>query len=265
MTARATTRWRARPILSAILSVAILALPLVGSVAAAVGMGHLLSRRGGVIELVLWWSAVLGASTFAFLILERFGRRLLPLAALLKMTMLFPDQAPKRLKVAWRAASVRDLERHATAGTSLVPADASGEILMLAASLSRHDRATRGHSERVRALTDMIANELGLADFDRDRLRWSALLHDVGKLAVHPETLNKQGQLTEDEWEKLRSHPAAPGPPPCPSDLAIALYFSRTSDLADYARIEGLQYARGFTEVGHGRFRRAIGATSQNS
>lgn len=78
---------------------------------------------------------------------------------------------------------------------------------MLAASLSRHDRATRGHSERVRALTDMIANELNLAELDRDRLRWSALLHDVGKLTVHPETLNKLGQLTEEELEQLRSHP----------------------------------------------------------
>lgn len=89
MTPSATSRWRARPILSAILSVTVLAIPLVGSVAAAVGMGHLLFRRGDVFELVLWWSAVLGASTLAFLILERMCRRLLPLAALLKMTMLF--------------------------------------------------------------------------------------------------------------------------------------------------------------------------------
>ena len=121
--------------------------------------------------------------------------------------MLFPDHAPKRLKVAWRAASVRDLERRSAIEASAVPVDAAGEILALAASLSRHDRATRGHSERVRAITDMIANELRLADADRDRLRWSALLHDVGKLAVHPQTLNKQGQLTEQEWEEIRRHP----------------------------------------------------------
>ena len=41
----------------------------------------------------------------------------------------------------------------------------------------------------------------------RERLRWSALLHDIGKLTVHPEVLNKPGSLSDDEWEILRQHP----------------------------------------------------------
>ena len=49
-------------------------------------------------------------------------------------------------------------------------------------ALNAHDRLTRGHSDRVRAFTDLIADELDLPDPDRDRLRWSALLHDIGKL-----------------------------------------------------------------------------------
>ena len=86
------------------------------------------------------------------------------------------------------------------------------EILALAASLSRHDRGTRGHSERVRAFTDMIAEELRLAPADRDRLRWSALLHDVGKLTVHPQILNKDGKPTPEEWREMR--PSSRRPPP---------------------------------------------------
>ena len=84
---------------------------------------------------------------------------------------------------------------------------AAEQILALAASLSAHDRLTRGHSERVRALTDLIAIELDLPLADRDRLRWSALLHDVGKLTVHPHVLNKAEKLDEAEWAQLKNHP----------------------------------------------------------
>ncbi|MGA8296465.1 MAG: HD-GYP domain-containing protein, partial [Acidimicrobiales bacterium] len=202
-----TNRWRSRPVLSTLLSGAAIAVPLAGSILVAIVVGRVLHRGAAVTEEVAWWSVVLGSSTVAFIGLERLCRRLLPLAALLKMTMLFPDRAPKRFKVAWRAASVRNLERTSQLEGSKVPGDAAAEILALATSLSRHDRATRGHSERVRALTDMLSEELRLSEADRDRLRWSALLHDVGKLAVHPDTLNKSGELSEDEWEVIRHHP----------------------------------------------------------
>jgi HD-GYP domain-containing protein (c-di-GMP phosphodiesterase class II) len=199
-------RWRPRPILGILLSGCAVVIPLGVSVVVAVAVGRLLPRTGSVLDHVEWWGAVLASSTVAFLGCERLCRRFLPLAALLKMTMLFPDQAPKRLKVAWRSGSVRNLERNA-GGISNVPSDAAGDILALAASLSRHDRATRGHSERVRAITDMIANELHLPAESRDRLRWSALLHDVGKLSVHPHVLNKPERLTDEEWAEIRNHP----------------------------------------------------------
>ncbi|HUZ19617.1 MAG TPA: HD domain-containing phosphohydrolase [Acidimicrobiales bacterium] len=137
-------------------------------------------------------------------------RRLIPLAALLKMTMLFPDHAPSRMAVAIRAGSTRDLERRFRDGPSAglhEPASAASEILALAAAINNHDRATRGHSERVRVLSEMIAEELGLSTADRDRLRWSSLLHDVGKLSVHRDILNKSSAPTEQEWEALRQHP----------------------------------------------------------
>ena len=206
-------RWRSYPVLGTVLSVAAMAVPFALSIAAAVTVGSALPHRHGLADQSLWWAAVLASSTVTFVGAERLCRRVLPLAALLKMTMLFPDRAPKRLKVAWRAGLTRDLERRAQAEVGApgprpsVPSSVAEEILALAASLGRHDRRTRGHSERVRAFTDMIADELHLPQADRDRLRWSALLHDVGKLAVHPHVLNKEGKLSEDEWEEIRAHP----------------------------------------------------------
>ncbi len=87
------------------------------------------------------------------------------------------------------------------------PISVATDILALASALNGHDRRTRGHAERVRAYTDMVAEELRLPPADRDRLRWSALLHDIGKLTVHADILNKPGAPTEQEWEELRRHP----------------------------------------------------------
>jgi hypothetical protein len=80
-------------------------------------------------------------------------------------------------------------------------------ILSLSTALSNHDRKTRGHSERTRAYTDLIAEEMELPEPDRDRLRWAALLHDVGKLEVPTEILNKDSSLDEAEWEMVKQHP----------------------------------------------------------
>jgi hypothetical protein len=56
--------------------------------------------------------------------------------------------------------------------------------------------------------TDLVARELHLRQGDADRLRWAALLHDIGKLAVAAEVLNKPELPDQDERESLRNHPS---------------------------------------------------------
>ncbi len=67
---------------------------------------------------------------------------------------------------------------------------------------------TAGHSDRVALFTDMIAEELGLSPERRRFLKRAALLHDIGKLGVSNQILDKAGKLTEEEWLAVRQHPA---------------------------------------------------------
>ncbi|MGC1237973.1 MAG: HD-GYP domain-containing protein [Acidimicrobiales bacterium] len=203
-------RWLARSRTGFLVSVLSFAIPILLSIAAAFGASMLLFHPSSDLSRVLWWVIVLAIAWLAAVIGERIARPLLPLASLLKMSLLFPDRAPSRFAVAWRSGSTRQLDRyvHGLDDTAhREPVTAAMEILTLVTALSSHDRRTRGHSERVRAYTDLLADELRLPLADRDRLRWSALLHDVGKITVDVAILNKPGVPSEAEWEILHQHP----------------------------------------------------------
>lgn len=66
---------------------------------------------------------------------------------------------------------------------------------------------TADHSNRVTLYTDMIAEELGLDAAHRRWLRRAALLHDLGKLGVSNQVLDKPGKPDEAEWTSIRRHP----------------------------------------------------------
>jgi HD-GYP domain-containing protein (c-di-GMP phosphodiesterase class II) len=82
-----------------------------------------------------------------------------------------------------------------------------GTIRMLAAAIDEKDPYTRGHSGRVAKYSMLIGQELRLSAEDLDRLRISALLHDVGKIGVDDRVLKKPGSLTPEEFELMKQHP----------------------------------------------------------
>ena len=181
--------WRARPVLAAGLRLFILLIPIAISLAATA----LLRRLVPAPEGPWWFGWALGVLAFALLVavgVERGGRRLLPLVTLLKLSMLFPDQAPTRFSIARTAGSVRALEsRLAETQDDSVSHEESrtaATILSLSVALQSHDRRTRGHAERVRVFTVLLGEELQLSEGDRYRLRWAALMHDIGKLTIRP-------------------------------------------------------------------------------
>lgn len=77
----------------------------------------------------------------------------------------------------------------------------------LAEALASHDPATRGHSERTAAFALHMARVIGLPIEDHERLRWAALMHDVGKLTISIGILQKPGPLTASEFEVIKRHP----------------------------------------------------------
>ncbi len=162
------------------------------------------------VSLVTWWVCLFAVGVIVLLATERVTRGLLPLAALFKLSLVFPDEAPSRYGIALRTNSTRKLEKRIEeireSGFPTEESEYAETMLELVAGLSVHDRLTRGHSERVRAYTDMIAEEIGLPEESASKLRWAALLHDVGKIYVPAEILNKPGKPTEAEWEVLKSH-----------------------------------------------------------
>jgi hypothetical protein len=203
--------WTARPWVARAIRVGVIVLPLVVSIAIAWLLSGVLPKPHSFVIGVARWFVVALVSTLVLIAVDKLARRLLPLATLFSLTLAFPDQAPSRFRMALRTGSTGQLRRRIEQARSGVqsdtPAEAAERVLELVIALNAHDHLTRGHSERVRAYTQMIGEEMGLTDTELDRLRWSGLLHDIGKLRISASILNKPGKLTAAEWEQIKLHP----------------------------------------------------------
>jgi HD-GYP domain-containing protein (c-di-GMP phosphodiesterase class II) len=82
-----------------------------------------------------------------------------------------------------------------------------GTVKSLAAAIDGKDPYTRGHSERVSRFSIAIAERLGLSDAEIEKIRISAVLHDVGKIGIDDVILKKPSALTDEEFEIMKKHP----------------------------------------------------------
>jgi PAS domain S-box-containing protein len=122
----------------------------------------------------------------------------------------FFDQASQKIEL---QASSRNITERKQAQEALQQAHANlqeaydrtieGWVL----ALDLRDRETEGHTQRVTEMTVKLACALGFGDDEVVHIRRGALLHDIGKMGIPDEILQKPGPLTDDEWVKMRRHP----------------------------------------------------------
>jgi putative two-component system response regulator len=73
-------------------------------------------------------------------------------------------------------------------------------------TLEAHDSYTTGHTLKVTDLCLAIGTQMAFSPEQLEDLRWASLLHDVGKIAVDPDILNKPGELTSTEYRHIMTH-----------------------------------------------------------
>lgn len=102
------------------------------------------------------------------------------------------------------------------------------------------------HSHRVSNLCQSMGMALGLSEVEVQELKTVGLLHDIGKVAIEEDILNKPGKLTEDEWEEIRRHPEI--------GYRILSTVNDMSEMADYVlahheRWDGKGYPKGLQGI----------------
>lgn len=80
-------------------------------------------------------------------------------------------------------------------------------IESLVTALEAKDFYTKGHSERVAFMTYELSKKLGIKGTELENIHMAAHLHDIGKIGVPDEVLNKKGKLVLHEWEYIKMHP----------------------------------------------------------
>ena len=80
-------------------------------------------------------------------------------------------------------------------------------VTALATAIDAKDNYTNGHSSRVAEYSRMIAERLGFSESRQNEIYMMGLLHDVGKIGVPDDVINKTGKLTDEEFELIKNHP----------------------------------------------------------
>ncbi|MBQ8413139.1 MAG: HD domain-containing protein, partial [Lachnospiraceae bacterium] len=80
-----------------------------------------------------------------------------------------------------------------------------------AKTIDAKDTYTNGHSLRVAMYSRELAKRLGLSEWEQERIYYVAMLHDIGKIGIPDNILNKPGKLTEEEMRIIQTHPAIGG------------------------------------------------------
>ncbi len=110
-----------------------------------------------------------------------------------------------------RRAAVAAAEEAVAEALAMLHRALEGTIGVVARIVEMRDPYTAGHQQRVAELAGAIAVELGLPAKQIDGVRLAGQVHDLGKLSVPAEILNKAGGFNDTEWALVREHPRVGG------------------------------------------------------
>lgn len=79
-------------------------------------------------------------------------------------------------------------------------------FITLSQTVEAKDLYTNGHSMRVATYSEMIANAMGLSADDQRKIYFCGLLHDIGKISISNDIINKNGRLTDEEYNEIKKH-----------------------------------------------------------
>jgi putative two-component system response regulator len=99
-----------------------------------------------------------------------------------------------------------NLEKKVLEQTKKIQESSLKAIEALAYALEAKDEYTKGHSERTTEISVAIARELGLPETEIEKIRVAGILHDIGKIGVRENVLNKLGHLSPKEYDHVKAH-----------------------------------------------------------
>ncbi len=82
-------------------------------------------------------------------------------------------------------------------------------FVTLSQTVEAKDKYTNGHSIRVASYAEMIAKDMGFSDEMQKTIYFCGLLHDIGKISIADEIINKKGKLTDEEYAEIKKHPVS--------------------------------------------------------
>lgn len=123
-----------------------------------------------------------------------------------------------------------------------LPRFAEAYVQSLLRNLQKHDAGTQAHCVRVSEMALSVAQEMGLDILEQAVCMYSGLLHDVGKMKIPNEIINKPGKLTDDEYKIVKRHTEFGVE--LISALTVLPFFKKVSDaiLYHHERIDGKGY-----------------------
>ena len=197
--------WSAKPTLGWTIRIALFAIPLAAAWLAVRFAMVVVPQPVESARIVVWIGGVVALSILVHQLVRRPLGRFSSLGMLFSMSLTFPDVAPSRWRAAKLASHASGVEN--TTGVASAGARQAEYLVELVGRINRHEATTWGHGDRVRSYAELIAEELSVTGPDLERLRWAALLHDVGNLDVPAAILEHSGQPRVEDRLLIEQHP----------------------------------------------------------